>query len=128
MNTDKLNPTTAKDQNDLGITYHKNKDFKKAVYWITKAAEQDFVDAQYNLAILYLKGEGVEQNYRKASSLFSKGARKGHAKSQYNLSVIYAKGVAGIQDNLAATVWLKRAAANGHIRSKEILDKSKIKY
>jgi TPR repeat protein len=34
-------------------------DFKQAIQWYTKAAEQGDVDAQYNLALMYKNGEGV---------------------------------------------------------------------
>ena len=32
------------------------KDYKQAVKWYTKAAEQGYADAQYNLGIMYYNG------------------------------------------------------------------------
>ena len=37
-------------------------DYKEAVKWYTKAAEQGDVDAQYNLGLMYYNGEGVPKD------------------------------------------------------------------
>ncbi|WP_415668886.1 tetratricopeptide repeat protein, partial [Vibrio rarus] len=34
-------------------------DYKLAVKWYTKAAEQGVAEAQYNLALMYYNGQGV---------------------------------------------------------------------
>ncbi len=46
----------------LGITQN----YKEAVKWYTKAAEQGASEAQYNLGAMYAKGQGVPQNYEEA--------------------------------------------------------------
>ena len=38
--------------------------YKKAIEWYEKAAEQGHADAQYNLGGIY--GQGVDVNYKKA--------------------------------------------------------------
>ena len=45
------------------------KDYKQAVYWFRKAADQGNAGAQYNLGAMYAKGEGVPKDDRKESSL-----------------------------------------------------------
>ncbi|OUI79256.1 hypothetical protein HK18_01425, partial [Commensalibacter intestini] len=54
-------------QNFIAISYLTGqgapKDYKKALYWYTKAADQRNVDAQFQLGEMYFKGQGVPQNY-----------------------------------------------------------------
>ena len=61
-------PTNAVDQYALGLMYFYidgvfPQDYKKAVYWITKAAEQGHPYAQRDLSLFYYKGLGVVRNY-----------------------------------------------------------------
>ena len=48
------------------LSEKKGIDYNKAIDWFNKAAEQGHSDAQYELAIMYKKGEGVDQNHTKA--------------------------------------------------------------
>ena len=51
-----------------------------------KAVEQgDLAKAQYNLAWMYLKGEGEGQNIQLAIELYEKAVEQGLAEAQYNL-------------------------------------------
>jgi S1-C subfamily serine protease len=63
-------------------------DYKQAVYWFTKAAEQGDADAQWNLGAMYGNGQGVPQNYKLAYVWSSLAASNGHenAKSNRNLA------------------------------------------
>ncbi len=49
-------------RNGKGVT----KDYKKAVEWYTKAAEQGDAYGQCNLGTMYLFGNGVTKDYKKA--------------------------------------------------------------
>jgi hypothetical protein len=40
--------------------------YKKAIEWYEKAAEQGDAGAQYNLGVMYRNGDGVDVNYKKA--------------------------------------------------------------
>jgi len=52
------------------------KDSEKAIYWYTKAAEQGFGAAQYNLGVHFENGEGVHKNARKAKHWYAKAAEQ----------------------------------------------------
>ena len=39
------------------------KDYKQAIYWYTKAAEQGDDEAQFNLGLMYYEGQGVPKDY-----------------------------------------------------------------
>ena len=38
-------------------------DFREAVKWLRKAADQGYFPAQYDLGFIYANGKGVEQNF-----------------------------------------------------------------
>ena len=54
-------------QYNLGVMYREGRggaqDYKEAVKWFRKAAEQGFAKAQYNLGATYANGLGVAQDY-----------------------------------------------------------------
>jgi len=56
--------------------------FELAVYWFRKAAEQDDIDSQFNLAGYYCTGEGVEISYADAYYWFRRASRLGDAGAQ----------------------------------------------
>ena len=77
----------------LGVLYYSgqgvSEDFKKAIYWFEKAAEQGrHVGAQYELGWMYYYGRGVSKNVKKARYWFEKAAEQGHANAPHALSVV----------------------------------------
>src|SRR5512142_791899 len=71
--------------------YHRG-DFAAALKEWQPIAEAGDPHAQYNLGLLYARGQGVAQNYQQAVSWYRKAAEQGVAAAQYNLGVIYANG------------------------------------
>ncbi len=95
-------------------------------------------DAQYEVGIMYLKGQGVEQNREKAISWLNASAKSGNAKAvsklrrmkeqqerfkqdlqqakagdakaQYDIAMMYLKGRGVEQDGGKARTWLSKAA------------------
>ena len=53
-------------------------DKQKAVYWYTKAAEQGYSSAQYNLALMYKYGDGIKQNKSLAKNYLKQSCSQGH--------------------------------------------------
>ena len=51
--------------------------YKKAIEWYEKAAEQGDAEAQYNLGVMYENGQGVDVNYKKAIEWYEKAAEQG---------------------------------------------------
>ncbi len=60
-------------RNGLGV----DRNFKKAIYWFTKSANQGNNYAQYNLGIMYEYGQGVDQNTELAKYWYSLAAKSG---------------------------------------------------
>ena len=79
-----------------GLTYTpKYKDLNKALEWYEKAAEKGDNTAQKNLALLYLYGQGAQQDYEKAAYYFKKSADQNDLESQLILAmlVMYDRGL-----------------------------------
>jgi TPR repeat protein len=55
-----------------------SRDYRRAVDWFRKAAEQNYGPAQFNLAVLYQNGVGVPLNYPEAYKWFTLAAHYGH--------------------------------------------------
>ena len=49
--------------------------YKKAIEWYKKAAEQGHADAQYNLGVMYENGDGVDQSDKMAMRVVRKDAQ-----------------------------------------------------
>jgi TPR repeat protein len=62
------------------------------VKWYRQAAAQGDAVAQYNLGIMYAKGEGVPRDDVEAVKWYQQVAARGYAGAQYSLGVMYAKG------------------------------------
>ncbi len=110
----------AKKFNELGKDYYfgkygKPKDFKKAVTNFRKAAEQGHAEAQFNLAIMYKNGEGVEQSYTEVVKWYRKAAEQGYAEAQNNLAIMYNNGDGVEQSYTEAVKWYRKAVEQGHV-------------
>ena len=68
------------------------KDYKDAVKWYRKAADQGNAHGQCQLGHCYRDGEGVAQDYEEAVKWWRKAADQGHADGQYNLGHCYGDG------------------------------------
>lgn len=78
------------------------------------AAHQGDAKAQYDLAVKYMRGEGVEQDKTKAVAWYQKAAEQGLAGAQYNLASIYYHGDGVESDKEQAAHWYKQAAKQGY--------------
>lgn len=99
---------------DEGISYVKNGDYFKALNIFSPLAEQGDPDAQYNLGLMYISGQGVPRDLIKASTWFAKAAKANQVEAQYWLGSMYSNGQGVSQDFKLAAYWLKIAAEKGH--------------
>ncbi len=77
-----------------------------------KLAEQGNITAQFDLAIAYENGDGVEKDYIKAAYWYTKAAEQGDANAQNNLGVAYHNGNGVEQDKNKAIYWFRKACEN----------------
>jgi TPR repeat protein len=97
-------------------------DFKEAVKWFSKAAEQGYADAQSILGFMYLFGVGVEQNSKEAIKWYTRAAEQGHAEAQCHLGSMYFGGINGVERNSKEAIkWCTKAAEQGNAKAQYYL-------
>lgn len=97
-----------------------DKDNKKEIFWLEKAAKGGHVKAQYELAKMFLEGNGAQRNTKQAGNFFQLAAEAGHAAASLALGEMYYKGV-GKKKNLArAYAFIFIAAEAGVKRAVDI--------
>ena len=82
-----------------------SQNYKEAVRWYRKAAEQGVAEAQTSLGSMYITGQGTTKNDRKAVKWYRKAAEQGYAEAQSNLGLMYENGLGGLQDKVMAYMW-----------------------
>jgi len=88
-------------------------DYKQALYWFQKAAEQGNAAAQNYLGVMYDQGSGVPKDSTEAVRWYRKAAEQGYAVAQFNLGWMYDEGRGVHQDNVQAAYWYRKAADQG---------------
>ena len=91
-----------------------NKQYERAYKIWLPLAEQGNPEAQYNIALLYMKGNGVELNERTALSWFTRAGEQGMADAQYNAGVMFYGGKGTYPDKTSAIEWWQLSASQGH--------------
>jgi len=76
-------------------------------------AQKGSADAQFKLASMYQKGQGMNVNMKLALKWMEKSALQGHVLAQLNLGRMFAKGIDVPRDSYQARYWLDLAAAQG---------------
>jgi uncharacterized protein len=111
----------ASSQLQLGFLYSVgrgvNQNYKEAVYWFKKAANQESPFAQVSLGALYSTGNGVDKNYKQAVYWYTMAATQGNKDAQYYLANNYEKGLGISQDYKQAIYWYTKAAKQGEIKA-----------
>ena len=88
------------------------KDLNEAFYWLNLASEQGYLDAKYNLGVMYEFGEGVEQSYKMAYENYIYAARQDNLESQIKVSEMYKTGSGTDQNLEKSSYWLKKIEAS----------------
>ena len=99
---------------DEGIAAVEQGDYAKAVEIFRPLAEAGDAEAQYNLAILYRSGHGVEKDLAQSRQWFLRAAEQGIAAAQYHLGYMYDTGEGVEQSDRYAFLWYRKAAEQGH--------------
>ena len=104
---------TPEQQFQQGLTAYEQRDYQTAFKLWLPLAEQGYASAQFNLGVMYDKGQGVKQDYFEAVKWYRKAAEQGHANAQANLGSAYSAGRGIRQDYTEAVKRFKKAAENG---------------
>ncbi len=88
-------------------------DYKTAVTWCRKAADQGHARAQHSLGFYYVNGKGVKQDYVQAVYWYRKAAEQGYAYAQFDLGLCYDYGKVVGWNFEQAAYWYQKAADQG---------------
>ena len=120
-------PAIAEPFEDATKAYHSG-DYEAAYRLITPLAEGGLPEAQFNLGLMYEKGQGVHQDYAEALKWYRKAAEQGNAKAvkwyrkaaeegnaeaQFNLGLMCDERLGVPQDYAEAVKWYRKAAEQG---------------
>lgn len=98
--------------------------YKKAIRWLSLAADQGLVDAWYALSRIYLKPECSQRSLPDAQRYLEKAAQAGHGPAQLELGSIAWRNRRNDEWNdVRAAYWLQKAAAQGIGEAQYLLDK-----
>ncbi len=86
------------------------KDIYKSISYLEQSAEQGNQFAQYQLGIIYLKGDVAEQNFSLAYDYLYQAAEQDNQFAQYQLGMIFLKGEFTNIDYDKAISYLKQSA------------------
>ena len=103
----------------LGVLYANGEagfpqDYAEALRWFRRAADQDSVEAQSLLGLMYAEGRGVIRSVIEAARWFRRAAEQGYATAQWLLGTAYVNGEGVPQDYDEAFRWLQAAAEQGN--------------
>lgn len=82
--------------------------------WYKQAAEAGNANAQYVLAGMFLRGNGIPKDTERAASWLMKAADRGHAQAQFALAELYERGEGVKADPVQAVRWYEMAARQQH--------------
>ena len=115
------------DFND-GVVAYVMGNYDKAFTTMQSLAEtSDHGYAQYYVGMMYMKGQGVKQDYKLASDWFRKASEKNIPQAQYKLGNLYLTGRGVPKDYEFAYVWFSVGASHRHELSSQSVDEAKQK-
>ena len=88
--------------------------------WYHKAADQGNSFAQYNIGVLYDRGQGVKQDYNEAMKWFYKAAKQGESYSQFSIGLLYYNGQGVKQDYKEAIKMVSLVSGSGEYDATDI--------
>ncbi len=105
----------------LILIKRENPDYKHIATLLEGAAKQNHPNAQYNLAVMYQKGDGVNKSDEQALYWYEKAADAKLAIAQYNLGLIYYAGEIVPKDHDKAKELWQKAANQGFDKAVQLM-------
>ena len=99
---------------DKGMAAYERGDYVAALREWTQLAEQGDAIAQFNLGVMFEKGQGAQQDFGQAVKWYRRAAEQGDAMAQNNLGWMYELGGGVVEDYVTAHMWGNIARANGN--------------
>ncbi len=105
--------TAAADPLEDGKAALAKKDYATALRLLNPLASGGNPAAEYEIATMYVGGQGVPKNDATAAAWLQKSAAQGDANAELLLALFYARGQGVAQDDKLGLAWLAKAAAQG---------------
>jgi hypothetical protein len=109
------------------------RDYSQAAEWYSKAADQNHPLAQYNLGIMFAKGQGVQRNDGTAVMWIRRAADLGDAGAQFNLGNRYQRAsltgveMDAVESRIEAYKWFRLAAAQNYRGAMTLCDSATLR-
>lgn len=100
-------------QYELGLQRLAARQTQAGVALLRRAADRGFAMAQYRLAKIYERGEGVQADLTVARQWTERAAASGNRRAMHDLGVFFARGEGAPLDEAAAFRWFRQAAELG---------------
>jgi hypothetical protein len=101
-------------QANLSFRCYAANNFPEAFAWCQRAAHSKLAWAQYNLGLMYRKGEGVPQNDTEAARWYRLAAAQNFPEAQQKLAELYYFGQGVPLSYAQAASWYSKAANQGN--------------
>ncbi|GES98862.1 Sel1 repeat family protein [Rhizophagus clarus] len=88
---------------------------KQLIENLLELAKNGDFEAQYNLAICYKNGSGIETNYEKAFKWLLSSAENKNPEAQYHLAIFYMDGIGVQKDEKEAFNWFSKSEQSGYL-------------
>src|SRR5277367_6058522 len=99
---------------DAYAAYYRG-DFATALRLWRPLAEHGNAYSQFNLGVMYYRGQGIPQGLAEAMRWFREAADQGDAQAEFSLGFMYKEGDGVPQDYAEAVKWFGKAAEQGNI-------------
>ena len=99
---------------EAGARAYRMKDYAQAIKEFRADGSKN---SNYNLGVMYYKGQGVKADHLQGLEYFKKAAAQNHVNAQFILGNLYDKGETVMQDRSAAAKWYRKAAEQGHVQA-----------
>lgn len=106
-------PAWADGEWDRAKSAHERGDYAAEVAIVRPMAEKGYAFAQFNLGVLYDRGQGVPQDNTLAMQWYQKAAEQGLPQAQVNLAIMYEEGQGVPVDKARAYFWYALAEVQG---------------
>jgi TPR repeat protein len=100
---------------------HEGSDSCETIKWFRCAAESGDAEAQYEMGMACLCGDGVDEDPREAVKWFLKAAEQGEVSAQLALAEVYSHGDLGKPDYEEAIRWARKAVEGGNEAAEPLL-------
>jgi uncharacterized protein len=108
-------------QANLSFRFYAAGNFPDAFAWCERAAHSNLAWAQYNLGLMYRKGEGVSQSDFEAAHWYRLAATQNFPEAQQKLADLYYTGQGVPLSYTQAAAWYRKAADHGNAEAQFLL-------